>query len=748
MKLFGAATKRAVTGDKVKTDALKTKLFSFVAEQKRFIKIVACTFVVAGVLTQPGHAQTPASSTDNTAGSNDDVIETIVVTGRAQALYRVGTTSAGKLPTDPLDASQAISTITKELIEDQGARISQDLYRNISGVTVYSYGGVTARGFRQEENYYDGLRGDPYNAFSVPQLFNIERVEFLKGPAGMLYGQAAPGGIFNYVLKKPEFDTEGNIRAVLGENSRYGLSGEYTGPISDNVAARGGLFYESRDTQRTNADSEVSIADGGLAFRFGDNLLTAQLIQLNTDLGGNRIRGVPTDDKGNFLADRRWNANEKEDFLKLNSTSGQVRWDGVVGDDITFDITGRYIDAEERQEYHNNRSVFDSDDDGRPDALVREFRKQFRANEIISLGANAIWASTVSDNVSNRVLVGADYTEDKGYEEAARARGSEDSTPDDTVPTPLSFSNPQYGITNRDNYELSINNPGTELITEQFGVYVLNELSIGNLILTGGIRFDNFDNSVNADDFSDDKLTYRAGLVYKATPDLSFFGQYATSFEPQEVETQIPGAGGPFDPSEGDMIEVGVKGYLLDGRLQPSLAVYRIKRTNLVQSTGEDPEDDGIENFSSIGEVTSEGFDFDLAADITPDWVTTLPYAYNKARVTEDGGLGDIGDVGDRFANAPKHQLGLWTRYQFRPLGLAVAFGADHVGERINRNGQRVKSYTVFDASLIYERRDWKLLLRIDNLFDKTYASSGFTRAIGHFPGAPRSVFLEISKLL
>ena len=742
----------------MKSYAQKTKLFSTVTEQKEFVKVLLCTSAIAGALAQPVHAQTSASnaeerttsSTDDTAATNNDVIDSIVVTGRAQALYRVRTTSAGKLPIDPLDASQAISVITKDLIEDQGARIAQDLYRNISGVTVYSYGGVTARGFRQEENFYDGLRGDPYNAFSVPQLFNIERVEFLKGPAGMLYGQSAPGGIFNYVLKKPEFTPEGNIRAVAGDNSRYGASGEYTGPVLDNVAVRGGVFYESRDTQRFNADSEVFIADGGGAFQLGGNLLTAQIIHLDTDLGGNRIRGVPTDDDGNFLADRRWNANEEEDFLRLNSTSGQVRWDGAIGDDITYDITGRYIDAEERQEYHNNRSVFDSDDDGRPDALVREFRQQRRTNEIISVGANAIWTKSISGNVGNRVLAGADYTEDKGYEEAARARGREDTTPGDTLPTPLSFIDPQYGVTNRDNYELRINNPGTDLVTEQFGVYLLNELTIGNLIVTGGVRFDTFDNSVVeedfSEDFSDNKLTYRAGAVYKVTPDLSFFGQYATTFEPQDVETQIPGAGGPFDPSEGDMIEGGVKGSLLNGRLQPSVAVYRIKRTNLVQGTDEDPEDDGVDNFVSLGEVTSEGVDFDLAADITPDWVTLLTYAYNNTRVTEDFGIGDIGDDGDRFANAPKHQLGVWTRYQFRPLGLAAALGADYVSERINRNGQRVKPYIVFDASLIYERRDWKLLLRVDNLFDKTYASSGFTRAIGHFPGAPRSVFFEVSK--
>ena len=719
---------------------------------------VALTVILAAFVAQPIYAQAPASGTqdDEKATSSsqepalrdDEVIDDIIVTGRARSLYRTSETSAGKLPIDPMESSQTISAITKELIEDQGARTSQDLYRNISGVSIFSYAGVTARGFRQEENFYDGLRGDPYNAFSVPQLFNIERVEFLKGPAGMLYGQAAPGGIFNYVLKKPQFNSDGNVRVTVGDNSRYGVSSELTGPITTNVAARGGLFYESQDTQRTNADSEVIIGDGGLAFQFGDNLLTAQLIHLDTDLGGNRIRGVPTDDDGNFLADREWNGNEEEDFLRLDSTAVQFRWDGIATDNFTYNVTGRYIDAEERQEYHNPRALIDSDDDGIPEGVVREFRKQLRTNEIFSIGANAIWSTDYSDNVTNRVLVGADYTNDEGYEEAARARGRDDSTPQSTVPTPLTFLDPQYGVTNRQNYELQINNPGTDLVTEQFGIYLLNELTIGNFILTGGIRFDNFDNSVDTTDFSDDELSYRAGLVYKATPNLSFFGQYATSFQPQDVETQVPGAGGPFDPSEGDMVEVGAKGFLLDGRLQPSLAIYRIKRTNLVQNTELDPENDGVENFIALGEVTSEGFDFDLAADITPDWVTTLTYAYNKTRVTEDGGLGDIGDVDDRFANAPEHQFGFWTRYQFRNLGLAIALGGDYVGERISRSGQTVKSYTAFDASLIYENDDWKLLFRVDNLFDKTYASSGFTDRIGHFPGAPRAVFMEVARRL
>jgi len=198
---------------------------------------------------------------------DDTQVADIVVTGRAAKLYRVDETVSGKLPTEPLASSQAITVITEQLIRDQGARDAQDLYRNISGVSVFSYAGVTARGFRQQENFYDGLRGDPYIGFSVPQLFNIARVEFLKGPAGMLYGQTAPGGLFNYVTKKPTEQFAASASLVAGDYNRFGGQVEASGPIAPMLSARLGGFHERRDLPRTFADSKTTILDGGLRAR-------------------------------------------------------------------------------------------------------------------------------------------------------------------------------------------------------------------------------------------------------------------------------------------------------------------------------------------------------------------------------------------------------------------------------------------------------------------------------------------------
>jgi iron complex outermembrane receptor protein len=160
-----------------------------------------------------------------------------------------------------------------------------------------------------------------------------------------------------------------------------------------------------------------------------------------------------------------------------------------------------------------------------------------------------------------------------------------------------------------------------------------------------------------------------------------------------------------------------------------------------------DVDGDGVDDLVAFGEVTSKGVEFDLAADLTNNWVLTGSYAYNDTRITKTNGATVItNSVGDRFANAPKHKAGFWTRYQFPKLGLALALGGDYVDVRTSISGQKVRPYTVFDASVIYKLGPWSTLLRVDNLFDETYAASGFIDRTGHFPGKPRSVFLEVSR--
>lgn len=679
------------------------------------------------------------------ADASDLAPAEIIITGRASRLYRVEETASGKLPADPLASPLVINVITEQLIDDQGARDAQDLYRNIPGVSFFSYAGVAARGFRQEEIFYDGLRGDPYAGFSVPQLFNVRQVEFLKGPAGMLYGPGAPGGLFNYITKKPEEQFSASISAVAGNRDRFGGSAEVNVPLGAGFAGRAGLFFEEQDSFRFNAGTETLIADGGLSYDFRPARLIVQATRYDQDLAANRLRGVPADDQGNFLTDIRWNHNEPTDYLNLRSDVAQARLEAEPAAGLTFDATLRYNDAFEEQQYHEPRGLFDSNGDGVIDSSIREFRDQMRWQKTWSFGTNAAWAADLSATVRNRLLIGYDYFTGDFEFRGRSLRGTQVETPG--LPTPLSLFDPVYGRSDSRSYRQI---PFNLTLSDQKrdGVYLLDELTVGPVIAVLGIRHDSFNDRDGSNEFSGSDETIRAGLVYRIAPDVSLFGQYAESFEPQGISSQDPLAGGPFDPTAGHIIEGGVKTALLNGRIQSTLTAYRIQRTNILQSHPlGDVGNDGVDDLISFGEITSKGVEFDLAADITPNWVATIAYAYNDTRITKDSGTGGgfSNNVGDRFANAPEHTLGFWTRYQFPRPGIALAFGGDHVSERLSIDGQRVKPYMIFDASLIWERGPWRALVRVDNLLDKTYAASGFIERTGHFPGEPRTVFLEVT---
>ncbi len=236
--------------------------------------------------------------------SSPDVqqLDAVQVLGRAQTHYRVDDATVGTRTDTPLAlVPQSIQVVPRELIEDQAARQITDLYRSISGISFFSYAGVT-------------LRGAPYARFLLPQLFNTERGEVLKGPAGALYGGGDAGGAINYVTRKPKAAPERHIelRASI----------EATGPMNSagSVRYRAGLYGDTEHGVRWNADSESVIGDASLAFDVGDTgELILQFTDMTQNLDGNRLRGVPVDDNGSFLTDLRWNHHEASDFLDIRA---------------------------------------------------------------------------------------------------------------------------------------------------------------------------------------------------------------------------------------------------------------------------------------------------------------------------------------------------------------------------------------------------------------------------------------------
>ncbi|WP_282114891.1 TonB-dependent siderophore receptor [Pseudoalteromonas arctica] len=682
---------------------------------------------------------------------NDD-IETIEVTGRAQQFYLETESKIGtKTNLDLIKLPQSAQVLTEQLIIDQAARDITDLYRSIAGVSEYSYSGVTFRGFRDDANvFYDGVRGDPYSGFGVPQLFNVERVEVLKGPASALYGGGEPGGMINYVTKKPSYTQKRELKLTLGNYNTRGASLDMTGGLSDTMAYRLGGYYEEQDSFRNNADSKNTELTGGLLFDLSDSTtLTTSVDYIKQDLGGNRLRGVPVDDNGNFLVDPSYNANESFDYQNMEALVLQAELSHYFSDDFSLSTTFRYMDNERDQAYHESQSWVDVNGDGEAniddETIKREYRKQYRANKEASITTDFVY-NFGQGQLTHQFLFGGDYhTVDTEYD-YLRARYEADGVAN------LNIFNLNYGETDPSTYNLTdMNRDGVD--TDRFGVYAQDVISIGEQwTIIAGLRYDHFKefNQETGFSYSDNDITPRVAVTYQPVENTSVYINYSESFNPTSSADQEDVEGeGNLEPETGKQTELGMKNQWLDGKIMSTFAIYQINKENVVMSNPDDTgAGDGIAALLNIGEVESRGFETTLVGDLSQHWTVTANYAYNDTQVV-DGVTGDtlsntFGD-GSRFANAPRHQAGLWTRYAIDSIDSSIAFGANYVSEQLSTSGQKVKPFTVFDMSWTTRFDDVLLSVNINNLFDKEYAVSGFSERNGHFPGNPREIVGQIT---
>ncbi|KIP87315.1 ligand-gated channel [Stenotrophomonas maltophilia] len=673
-------------------------------------------------------------------------LDAVQVHGRAQTLYRVDDATVGTRTDTPLAlVPQSIQVVPRELIEDQAARQITDLYRSISGISFFSYAGVTLRGFRQENVLYDGMRGDPYAGFSVPQLFNIDRVEVLKGPAGALYGGGDAGGVINYVTRKPKATAERRIELQAGNNDFRAASIDATGPVNaaGSVRYRAGLYGDTEQGVRWNADSESVIGDASLAFDVGDTgELTLQFTDITQNLGGNRLRGVPVDDNGSFLTDRRWNHNEASDFLDMRAKVALVQYRFSPGSNLDVDFGARWFENNEHQIYHEPMGLIDRNRDGVPEWMTRQLRNQIRDNDAFTANGNAVWRFNTG-SIGHKLLFGADvYQQDADF--TAQTANSADLARGAGPVPGIDLFNPVYGASSWRDYNLAaLPWRSTSTRSKRYSGYLQDELALTpRWHVLAGLRWDGFkdDDRIAGTTVDGNDISWRLGSTYSVREGINVYANIASGFMPQNAANQSAEAGGPFDAERSRQWEVGLKSLLAE-RVTLNLAAYRIDRSNIVQATGEII--DGVNQLAALGLVRSTGMELDLLADVTERWVLNLTYAYNDARVKDAGSDGITNASGDRFANAPQNKLGLWTRYELPAINSAIGFGADYVDERVSLDGQRVKPYTVFDMSWKTQWQQWQFQANVKNLFDKVYAASGFTGRTGHFPGEPRRVYVQ-----
>lgn len=677
-----------------------------------------------------------AASNDND-NLSDEQLDTLIVTGRALSHYKEETATIGSRTDTQIDKTpQSVQVLTETLIEDQAAHQVTDLYRSISGVSQDNVSTVTFRGFHQDEQLYDGMRGNPYKEFfTVPQLVNVEEVQAIKGPAGALYGAGEPGGVINYVSKKPTYEPETFIKLGAGNKDYHSAQFSSSGPVNEDASQRYriSLYQDESGSYRNNVDQDNQNIDLGYAWDISDDsTLTVQYTNIDQTLHGARLRGIPTDDDGNFLADDSWNANEPGDYQALDAETFQAKLEQYLTQDVSWDLGLRYFKGEEAQKYHESRGLTDTDNDGVDDAIRRQYRDQLRTNEGVTLSSNLVF-----DLDDHTILVGTDYTRNT-YDYLYYRSNNPDT---------LSLANPVYDA-DTSAYSMSlVQNNST--VSQQIGLLLQDQwAATEKLDLVAGVRLNYFDqdfvdntNSSNNADYSDQGVDTRVGATYQLNQHIKPYTSFSTGYQPQSASDQQASSGGPFDAEESQQMEAGVRTYWLDNRLNVNFAVYHIIRENILQ---EDPNDSDL--LIALGKVRSQGAEIDVLADITNRWVANLSYAYNDTVIKDanaDDGIQFAAGESRRFSNSPLHQLGLWTRYDLPSLSSSVSVGAEYVSQQYNRDHQKVKPYTVYDATWQTKIDAWTLQATIKNLTDEVYATSGFNRNIGSNLGERRRIYLS-----
>jgi len=664
--------------------------------------------------------------------------EEIVVTGEGQRGYRVPNASTATKTDTPLrDIPQSIQVIPRQVIEDQGVQRISDAVRNVSGVApTVGYGGAsnnyTIRGFQAFRIFRNGFSN---NSAEIPfSTANIERVEVLKGPASVLYGQLEPGGIVNYVTKQPLSKPYYAAEFAAGSFGYYRSSIDFSGPLSEDqkLLYRLNIAYEKAGSFRDFGFANTFFVAPVLTYNFSPNTsLTVELEYQDIRQFFDRALapGLPYWD-----LPIGFNSGEPGDRFPVTSFRGSYTFKHRFSENWSL-RNAFSVDSSKATRDNVQPRNFQLEDDERTLRRVYTLVPQYQDNYSFQ---TEVIGKFKTGSVQHQLLLGVDYIEANiGYRFKREPYASLDifNPIYRAEPLPTSFTNSDFA-----------NNSDTD----NLGFYLQDQITLlPNLKLLVGGRFDIIKFKSRDVDFLDtgvgvisqrdyDAFSPRVGLVYQPIEPISIYASYSRSFNPNTFAVDINRQ--PLEPERGTQYEVGIKAELLNKKLFATIAAYSITKTNVATP---DPNDPDIASIAA-GEFKSRGVEFDLAGEILPGWNVILSYAYNDAFVSQDNSI----PVGDKPTNAPRHMASLWTTYEIQTgnlKGLGFGAGMFFVGDREIElpNTETVPSYLRADAAIYYRRDNWKASLNFKNLANtRYYDAQGFALI---YPGAPFTVLGTVS---
>ncbi len=710
-------------------------------------------------------AQRPA---DPGSPPPDDVVQLSVfsVSGTQDRGYRAANSvSATRINTPIGELPVTISAFTEDFIRDQLPTSLYDIARWAPGVTSnaasFTSGNnrTTVRGFGQVP-----LRnGFAFAGNGFADAFNIARVEVVKGPSSLLYGQISPGGLVNYITRRPTAKFAASITQQIASYDTYRTEVDVGGPLGETLGFRfSGLFQEAGSVTPIGDERRWGVAPvlvwkpfEGVELtleyegvRFDENSPATPPINgplANGAIGSGPFVSLPRDFSYASRSDFRDTFSQN---LAADLTVRRDGWNFRVGQIFSDRMTRQFATGQA-----NGRVTPTG---GIPNQITGPGPFQWRRVRIESAWTDAdqtlaeLYREFEVHGVTLKALVGWQHggeTLRSGQRQASTAQ----TMPDWDLSRPETWNRDNL-VTSPD--ELALVNSLASTKNTYDGLYGLLNISAfsGRLNALGGVRRSTADgvtrnlltDSVSGT-YTAEETSPQAGALFKITRELSAFVSYSESFVPQSgnrIVNDVPV--GPLPAVVGKGTDFGVKTELWDGRLSATAAYFTIENSGAFQQLFTPDPITGQNKFTSFpaGVQQSRGFEMDATIAVTPNWQIYTAYSHVDAKISEN--IANPALVGSPLAAVARDQFNLWTKYVFTagPLkGWSVGGGPRYTSRKLARSENLdlyLPANTIFDAMISYQTklggRPVLFALNLKNIADKDYQISTFVK------GEPRLI--------
>ena len=650
--------------------------------------------------------------------SNDAVLPAVEVTaqketatGPVQGYRATRSATATKTDTPLAETPQSVTVVTKDQITDQGATNLQDALTYAAGVRSDAYGldsrtdSVIVRG-SDPSIFIDGLRqtNGYYTSAARPDPFTLERIEVLRGPAAMMYGQGSTAGVVNLVSKRPLDTRQGEVGVQIGNFGRRQLQADVTGPLTEDGQWLYRLIAVAKksDTQVDYVNDDRYLLAPSLTWKpNGATTLTLQASHQRDRTGSTSQflpwAGMLTPNPNGQIPASRF-IGEPSDRYDTNRTSVGYLLEHQFNDEWTARQNVRYTvnDVDYFSHYADSFSLPGGwNIDPINQRLIARYGSGSVSKTRVATMDQHVQGNLQTGDVKHTLLAGLDYT-----------RFQLDAATDYPDGGVIDVYNPVYG--NGATFNLADQPRNTQ---RQMGFYLQNQMKIKDKwIVAAGIRHDRVTNALvgNADN-KDRATTKRLGLMYLMENGWSPYVSYSESFTPL-TGTNFDGQ--RYKPLEGEQIEVGAKYMPADGKSQFTAAVWKIREKNRQTN---DPRNPLFK--LQVEAVENKGLELEWRASLTPTFDAIAHYNYLA--------------LDDQISGLPKHQAAAWGKWKFNVgdvTGLSFGAGVRYMSSFKDGIAPTTPSVTLLDTMLSWETGQWRYALNINNLTDKLYNATCLSR--------------------